>query len=337
MQQSHADLRSEAGAEAESIFNGVDATFRKIERAQFGIDFFEVSDRRHGSSFEGLHGQNIFHSGAHGVSGESFGVGDHDLVGAIAEDLAQRVDLRCSAAAASRRVSLVRNEDCAGSDLVAIYSANGFGFADQLFHNLTDVANIEPSTVEGAVRRDRAQHFADRLQAAFAHRFGTLDHQTSGAHADDHAVTASVEGDGGCFDILVRCSRAAGQETGAEPWNKVVGGDIVGGDYHHAAATAGPDPIFCQAHGLRGAGAGSVDGGVRPTGSNEFGKLRVAHGEHAEQESAIKNVALLLDLIAKVFDAMVDFLGKDRIAVRFGDAHTQTLECGQLLAAGEIG
>ena len=120
----------------------------------------------------------------------------------------------------------------------------GFGFADQIFHDLADVIYVETCPVESAVRGDRAEHFADGLQTALARRLRTLHNKSGGAHANDHAVTATVEWDGSLFDRVVGGGRTAGQESGAHPVNQAVGGDVVSGDDHHAVAAAGSNPIF---------------------------------------------------------------------------------------------
>ncbi len=98
---------------------GIGAALRQVQRTQLGIDFLEVGHRRHQSGLQRLDREHIFDAGGHGVAGEALGVGDHDLVGGVAEDVAQGVDLRRGAAAARRRVGFVGNEDRVRRDLFA--------------------------------------------------------------------------------------------------------------------------------------------------------------------------------------------------------------------------
>ena len=51
-----------------------------------------------------------------------------------------------------------------------------------------------------AVGGHRTQHFADRLEAAFARGFGALDYEGRGAHAHNQAVAAAIERYGSVFD-----------------------------------------------------------------------------------------------------------------------------------------
>ena len=247
------------------------------------------------------------------------------------------MDLGRGAAATRGRVGFVRNEDRVGRDLLSRNATVGFGLRHQVLHHLADVLNIEASAVEGAVRRDRAQHFADGLDSAFARGLGALDDKACGAHAHDQAVPATVKGSGGFFHYFVSGGRAAGQEARAKPFDGMIGGDVVGRDHDHATAASGTDPVFGQRDCLRGAGAGGVDLRVGTARADEFGKLRMSHRQGSEQEAAVEDVGLLLDGVAQVFGAPFDFLFENGVAVRFGASREQILQQAQLLAAGVIG
>ena len=77
---------------------------------------------------------HVLEPDAHGVAGVALGVGDHDLVGGVAEHGAQRVDLRRGAAAARGRVGLVRHEHRLAGDLLAPYTAR-LGLRDDVLHH----------------------------------------------------------------------------------------------------------------------------------------------------------------------------------------------------------
>ena len=98
---------------------GIAATLGQIQRAQLRIDFLEIRHRRHASGFECLHGDYIFDAGAHRMTGEALGVGNHDAIGVFAEDVTQGIDLRRGAAAARRRVGFMGHEDRMRRDLPA--------------------------------------------------------------------------------------------------------------------------------------------------------------------------------------------------------------------------
>ncbi len=266
-----------------------------------------------------------------------FCVRNDDLVGSVTEDTAQSVDLGRGTASARGRVGLVRNEDGMGRNLLAGNAMKRFGLGHQVFHHLADVLHIEARAVEGAVRGNCAEYFADGLNSPFPRGFGTFDDQAGGAHADDQAVAAAVKGSGGFFYYFVGGRGPAGKETGAEPFDGVVGGDVVGRDDDHAAAAAGTDPVFGQRHRLRGAGAGGIDLRVGATGADELGELGVAHGKSAEEEAAIEDVGLFLDGIAEVFGTAFDFLFEDGIAIAFRASSKQAFQQAELLAAGVVG
>ena len=111
------------------------------------------------------------------MAGKTLGVGDDDLIRGVAEDATQSVDL-CRGASASRwRVGLVGNEDRMRRDLMTFNAAVRFGLRDQVLHDLADVVDIETRAMESAIRRHRAQHFTDGLDAAFARGLCALDDQ----------------------------------------------------------------------------------------------------------------------------------------------------------------
>ena len=186
------------------ILNGISAALGQVQWTQLGIDFLEVGDRRHQSGFQGLHRENIFDAGAHGVASHAFGVGDHDLVRAVAEDATQCVDLRRGAPATRWRVGFVGDENQFRRDLTACNAATRFSFGHQVLHHLADVLDIEASTVKRAIGGHRAQHFADGLDSALSRGIQTLNYQGGGAHAHNQAVAAAVERYGGFFHELRR-------------------------------------------------------------------------------------------------------------------------------------
>ena len=115
VQQRHGNLRTEPGSQAQCVLDGISPAFRQVQRAQVRVNFLEIGHRRYHSRFQCLHCHDIFDARAHGMTGEAFRVGDHNLIGAVAEDVTQRVDLRCRAAAACGGVSFVGNKDCPGA------------------------------------------------------------------------------------------------------------------------------------------------------------------------------------------------------------------------------
>ena len=251
------------------------------------------------------------------MPGEALGVGDDDLVGGVAEDRAQGVDLGCRAAATGRRVGLVGDEDRLGRDRGAIH-ATGFGLADHVLHHGTDVLDIETSAVERAVGGDGAQYLTDRLDAALARCGGTLDDEGGCAHPDDHPVPALVERHGCRGDVVVGGGRAGGEEAGADPTEQVIARHVVGGDDHDAPAPAGADPVLGQGDGLGRARACRVHLGVRAAGTDEIGELGVPHREHAEQEATIEEVGVCGERVLDIVDPPVDLTerGVRRVGVR---------------------
>jgi hypothetical protein len=109
------------------VLHGVGASLRQVQPPQLWVNFLKVGNRRHQTGFQRLHCQHIFNAGAHGVTGQAFGVGDDDLIGVATEDAPQCVDFCRSAAATRGRVSFVGNENHLRGDLVAGDAAAGFG------------------------------------------------------------------------------------------------------------------------------------------------------------------------------------------------------------------
>ena len=100
------------------------------------------------------------------------------------------------------------------------------------------------------------------------------------------------------------------RKPGAQPFDQMVGGDVVGRDDDYAAATPGTNPVLRQRHRLGGARAGGVDLRVGTARADEFGELRMSHGQDSEQEPPVEDIRLFLDGGAQLVDAPVDLLHK---------------------------
>ena len=197
-----------------------------------------------------------------------------------------------------------------------------------------DVVDVEPGAVEGAVGGDRAEHLADRLQAALPRGLGGLDDERRRAHPDDHAVPAPVERRRRVLDHVVGRGGAGGQEAGGDPGQQRVAGDVVGGDHDDPAAAAGPDPVLGQRHRLRRARARGVDLGVGAARADDLGELRVAHRQAPEQEPPVEGERLGVEQVAQLADAPVD-LGRGRLVAAHPGPHR--LQGEQLLATAPVG
>ena len=304
-QQQHADLRAEPGGEAQRVANGVEAALGQVQRAEVGVDVAEVRHRRHQAGLQRLDRGDVLDADTHRVARDPLGVGDHDLVGSVAEHAPQRVDLGRGAAAARGRVGLVRDEHGLRRDLIAHDTAR-LGLADDGLHHAADVVDVEPRAVEGAVGGDGAEHLADGRDAALARGRGALDDDAGRAHPEDHPVAALIERQRSLRDVFVGGRRAGGQEARADPRQQRVGGHIVGGHDHDARAAPHADPVLGDGDGLRRARAGGVDLGVRPPRPDQLGELGVAHGERAEQEPAIEAVRMRREVALELVDPTVD-------------------------------
>ena len=335
--QRHADLRAEAGAETQRVFDRVVAALGEIQGSELGIDLAEVGHRRNDTGFQRLDGHHVLDADTHRVAGESLRVGDDDAVGTGSEHLAQGVHLGRGAAAARGGVGFVRDEHGLRRHGVALDARARFSRRDEPFHHLADVLDIEAGAVEGAVRRDRAQHLADRPQAAFAHRVGALHHDGGGAHAEQHAVAPPIERQRRLLDHVVGGRGAGGQEAGADPLDQVVAGDVVGGDDDHPPAAPGADPVLGKGDRLRRAGAGGVDLRVGTAGADQLGELRMAHGEDAEQKPPIERVRLALERRAQRMDLLVEVAEHLFRSVALREAGAQVLQGDELLPPGVVG
>ncbi len=332
-QQHHRDLRAEPGREPQRVADRVGAALRQVERSERGIHVAEVRDGRDEPGLERFHRDDVLDADAHRVPGVALRVRDDDVVGGLAEDPAQRVDLRRGAPAAGRRVGLVRDEHGLGGDHAARDAAR-LGLGDDLLHHLADVLDVEPRAVERAVRGDRAEHLADRRDPALAGGARRLDDERGGAHPEQHAVAALVERERSLLDDLVGGRGPGGEEARADPRQHLVGGRVVGGDHDHPRATARADPVLGEGDRLRRARARRVDLRVRAAGADELGELRVPHREDAEQEAPVERVLVLGELEPQVVDPALDLDARDRVALR--DAREDLLELAQLLAPGAV-
>ncbi len=254
---------------------------------------------------------------------EAFTVGDHDPVRGLAEHCAQGMDLRGRAAAARGSVGFVRNEDHARRHFPPRDAGADLRLPHQHLHHPADVADIQPSPVEGAIRGHGRDHVADRPQATLRRRVRTLDDQGRGAHPHDQAMTPPIEGNGRLLDRVVGGGGAAGEEACPEPLDQVVRRNIVRRDDDDAAAASRADPILRHGHRLRRAGAGGVDLRVRAPRADQLGELRVSHRERPEEKTPVEEIRLAGHGPVQFGDAPVEFPRHDRLAIRIFDAIPQ--------------
>ncbi len=334
-QQQHRDLGAEARGQAQREPHGIRAALGQVELPERRVDVAEVRDRRDDPRLQRLHGDDVLDPDAHRVPGEALGVGDHDAVGALAEDLAQCVDLRRRAAAPGGGVGLVRDEEELGGERVAGDAAGALAGRHEPLHDLADVLDVQARAVEGAVRGDRAQHLADRRDPTLARGVRALHDERGGAHAEEHAVAAHVERQRGVLHRLVRRGRPRREEPGADPREHLVGGRVVGGDHDDPPAAARADPVLGDRHRLRRAGARGVELRVGPARADQLGELRMAHREDAEEEAAVELVGVLLELEPHVVDAALDLRPRDLVAL--GHPGENLLELRELLPAAAVG
>lgn len=117
------------------------------------------------------------------------------------------------------------------------------------------------------------------------------------------------------------------------PGQQRVRGGVVRRDHHDAPAPPGPDPVLGHAQRLRGARAGRVHLRVGAAGADQFGELRVPHGQGAEQEAAVEGIRLRLQLVPKFGDAPV-YLGHGRILR--GHPGADVLQRAEFAPAGTV-
>ena len=133
--QRQGDLRAEARRQMQRVLHRVATAAAEVERAEVGIDFFIVRDRRDDAVFEDFRGDHVLNADAHRVTCEPLGVGDNNAVCCRAEGIAQGDDFRCRAAAARGGERLVRHKDHLLRHAVAVESEAAFGGADDGFND----------------------------------------------------------------------------------------------------------------------------------------------------------------------------------------------------------
>ena len=322
------NLRAESGSEMNGKLHRVASAATQVERSQFGVNLAEVRHWRDDAVFEDFHRDHVFNADAHWVAGEALGVGYDDAAGGLAECMAERRDLGRGAAPASRGICLVGHEHGLRSDGVTVQAKPALGGGDQTVHHHRDVVDVQPCAVEGAVARLAAQQFDDAAHAALANGILALDDQRARAHPHDGPVPPPIERQCCLGYLILRRRRADGQETGADPFHEMVSGDVVCANDDDAAATAAADPVLGDGHALGRAGAGRVHVSVGAASADVLRELAVTHGQDAEQEAAVEDIWLSLQLVAEIADTPVDLAEGGRI----GGVVTQILQHFKLLA-----
>jgi len=335
-QQRHTDLRSESRAETQRVADWMRAALGKIQIAQLRIHLLEIRDRRNNTGFQDFCGDDILNADGHRMSCSALGVGNKDLVRGFFENVAQGKHLCGRTATAGRCVGFVGHEDGLGGNLEAIEAPVPLHIRNQLFHHMTNVRDVEPGSMEGAVCDNGSQNLADRPDAALTRRFRGLQNERRSAHPDDEPMAPPIKRRRLFLDNLARRGRTGGQEAGSEPAHQVVGGDVIRRNHDHAAAAARPNPVTGQRQSLCAAGAGRVRSRIRSSGAYIFGKLRVAHGEHTEEEPSIKMVDVLFDFLAQYSHAPFDLFGKAVAGTGAPGKGRQAFQFPQTLAADTV-
>ncbi len=151
LHQAYRQLRAEARRNAQGVTNVVMSAAREIERAQLRIDLLVVGYRRYDLALEHFNRNCVLDAHAHRMAGEPLGVGDHQLLGVLAECMSQGVYLGAGASAAGGCVGLVGDEDSLRRHQVPIETVLVLHPADEGVHCLGDVLDVQARTVESAV------------------------------------------------------------------------------------------------------------------------------------------------------------------------------------------
>ena len=312
--QGHGNLRAKPGRQMEGVLHRITAAPAEIQRSQVGVYHLKVGHRRHNAVLQNFHGDHVFHTHAHRVAGEAFGVGDDDFVGRCAKGFAQGGHFGGGAATASRRVGLMRHEDGLCSHGQTIQAKPAFSGRNQIVHHHSNVVDVQPGAVEGAVAGFTAEEFYNAAHAAFAHGVFAFHHEGARAHTHDGAVAAQIEGQSRFGNAVVGGGRAHGQETGSHPFHQVISGNVICAQNDDAAATAVANPILGNGHALSRAGASRIHMRIRAARPDVLRKLAVPHRQNAEQEAPIKRIRLTLQLAAQFANTPVQFVERRPIA-----------------------
>ena len=286
------DRQGQLGAEARRESDGkahrAGAPRGEREVAQLFVAHLQVRHRRDNLVLQGLESDGIFNTRPHRVPREALGIGHHHMPGGFAEGGAQPEDLRSRRAPARGRVGLVAHKEG-----ILRHGRRGdpggrTGPLHHAAHLRGDVVGIEAGAMECAVGNAGGQQAGDGGSAARPGILFALEYQSHRSHSEDHTVATGIEGQGAIFHLVGGGGRPGREEAGPDPGQHLVVGDIVGPHHHHALRPTGTDPVFGDGHGLRGACAGGIHAGVGTAGTDELGKLAVAHTQHLKEEAAVK-------------------------------------------------
>ncbi len=333
-QERHADLRTEPRTQPQYVPHRVGPALGQVQRAEFRVHLLEVGDRRHYPGFQDLGRYDILDPHGHGMPGRPLGVGDQDPAGIVPEYMAQGEDFRRRTPAARRGIGLMGNENGLGNNRAPFDPPLGLGFGDQPFHDVADMRDVEPGSVEGAVGHDGIQNSAEGPDPALPRRLPAFEHDGRSPHPDDQAVPPAVERRGRVLDDIVGRGTAGGEETRTEPSHQVFRRDVVGGNDDDALAPPHPDPVMGQPEGLRTARTRAVGGCVRPACPDVLGELRVAHRQDAEQEAAVELVGIGVYVLAQRIHPLPD-VPSDAVDRPFG-CFIEGLELFEALALDAV-
>ena len=262
-----------------------------------------VRNRRNPAGFETVKHAGVFDAHRHWVAREAFRVRNDQFVGRIAEGVPQRLDFRLSRTASSGGVGLVGEEDGVRRDGVSVEPPSAFHVGDEAVHDLPDVLDVQTRAVVGGIGRGGTEEFSNGLHATLLRLGVTLDHERSRTHAQNHAVAASVKGQGGLLDDVVRCCGSRGCETTGDPLPEVVAGDVVAADDDHTVHSVGVQPILRHAEGSGRRCACQVERGVRAAYAGVLRKLGMAHAEGLEEVAAVKSPLTVVAVRLGVFQS----------------------------------
>ena len=229
-QQGEGQLRTKARRQMDGVLDRVAPATAQVELSKVRVNLAEVGHGRDDPVFQDLHRDHVLDADAHGVAGETLGVRDDDGVRCRAEALAQSGHLSGGAAATGGGEGFVRHEDQLRGDGSPVNAETALGGGNQPIHHLRNMIDIEAGAVESAVGGLAGQQLDDTTHTALANGVFALDHQGACAHAEQGAVAALVEGQGGGGNLVVGGGGTGRQESSPDPLHELVASHLIAGD-----------------------------------------------------------------------------------------------------------
>ena len=201
-------------------------------------------------------------------------------------------------------MGFVGHEHHVRGELCPVHVQEAGGLFDEFVRLFRDVLRLEAHGMGRAVGHFCGHDVGKRADASCACRLGLFQDEGYGATSQNHSVAAFPEWDGRAVEFLFGGCCSDGQEASADPGHHFRRCDAFRSDHDDSFASAGVDPVLCDADGGGGRCAGGIHEQVGTGGVEQFRDVGMSESQDL-QKDCFRNPFALSDLFHQFYQTIV--------------------------------